>query len=99
MHVGYTPLFQNPGDALPDREVYRRELELAEMAEALGFDSVWSIEHHFTGYTMCPDVIEFLSYMAGKTRRIGLGSMVLVLPELRSLRMSVPAFSVERTAD
>jgi len=80
MHVGYAPIFQNPGNALPDAEVYRHELRLAEMAEPLGFDSVWSVEHHFTDYTMCPDVLQFLSYMAGKTRRARLGSMVVVLP-------------------
>ena len=80
MHVGYAPLFQNPGNALSDAEVYSQELRLAEMAEPLGFDSVWSVEHHFTDYTMCPDVLQFLSYMAGKTQRVKLGSMVVVLP-------------------
>lgn len=80
MHVGYAPLFQNPGNALPDAEVYRQELRLTEMAEPLGFDSVWSVEHHFTDYTMCPDVVQFLSYMAGKTQHVKLGSMVVVLP-------------------
>ena len=29
---------------------------------------------------MCPDVTQFLSYMAGKTTRAKLGSMVIVLP-------------------
>jgi alkanesulfonate monooxygenase SsuD/methylene tetrahydromethanopterin reductase-like flavin-dependent oxidoreductase (luciferase family) len=80
MHVGYAPLFQNPGNARSDAEVYVQELRLAEMAEPLGFDSVWSVEHHFTNYTMCPDVLQFLSYMAGKTQRVKLGSMVVVLP-------------------
>ena len=80
MHVGYAPLFQNPGNALSDAEVYAQELRLAEMAEPLGFDSVWSVEHHFTDYTMCPDVLQFLTYMAGKTQRVKLGSMVVVLP-------------------
>lgn len=80
MHVGYAPIFQNPENALSDAEVYRQELRLAEMAEPLGFDSIWSVEHHFTDYTMCPDVVQFLSYMAGKTQRVKLGSMVIVLP-------------------
>ena len=44
------------------------------------FDSIWGVEHHFTDYTMCPDVLEFLTYMAGRTRRVQLGSMVVVLP-------------------
>lgn len=80
MHVGMSVIFQNPGEALPDREVYRRDLGLALQAEPLGFQSVWSVEHHFTDYTMCPDVFQFLTYMAARTERIQLGSMVCVLP-------------------
>jgi alkanesulfonate monooxygenase SsuD/methylene tetrahydromethanopterin reductase-like flavin-dependent oxidoreductase (luciferase family) len=80
MHVGYGAAFQNPNNALSDAEVYRHELRLAEMAEPMGFDSIWSVEHHFDDYTMCPDVLQFLSYMAGKTTRAKLGSMVVVLP-------------------
>jgi len=29
---------------------------------------------------MCPDVLQFLTYMAGRTQRVALGSMVVVLP-------------------
>ena len=80
MHVGMAAVFQNPGKARSDRDVYLNELRLAELAEPLGFQSVWGVEHHFTDYTMCPDVLQFLSYMAGRTRRVQLGSMVVVLP-------------------
>ncbi|MEX2481697.1 MAG: LLM class flavin-dependent oxidoreductase [Gammaproteobacteria bacterium] len=80
MHVGYTTLFQNPDNAMPDGEVYREEVRLAELTEPLGFDSIWGVEHHFTDYTMCPDVLQFLTYMAGRTSRIKLGSSVIVLP-------------------
>jgi alkanesulfonate monooxygenase SsuD/methylene tetrahydromethanopterin reductase-like flavin-dependent oxidoreductase (luciferase family) len=60
--------------------VYRHELRLADLAEPLGFQSIWGVEHHFTDYTMCPDVLQFLTYMAGRTERAQLGSMVVVLP-------------------
>lgn len=80
MDVGMAVIFQNPGRALSDEEVYRRELRLADLAEPLGFDSLWSVEHHFTDYTLCPDVLQFLTWMAGRTHRIRLGSMVVVLP-------------------
>jgi alkanesulfonate monooxygenase SsuD/methylene tetrahydromethanopterin reductase-like flavin-dependent oxidoreductase (luciferase family) len=50
------------------------------MAEPLGFDSIWGIEHHFDDYTMCPDPAQFLTYMAGRTKNAKLGSMVIVLP-------------------
>ncbi|HEX6209583.1 MAG TPA: LLM class flavin-dependent oxidoreductase [Methylomirabilota bacterium] len=80
MHVGMAAVFQNPQQARTDREVYRNELRLADLAEPLGFESIWGVEHHFTDYTMCPDVLQFLTYMAGRTRRAQLGSMVVVLP-------------------
>jgi alkanesulfonate monooxygenase SsuD/methylene tetrahydromethanopterin reductase-like flavin-dependent oxidoreductase (luciferase family) len=80
MHVGFAPLFQNLGKPIPDHEVYVLELAMARAAEPMGFDSVWSVEHHFTDYTMVPDVTQFLSYMAGCTDNVQLGSMVVVLP-------------------
>ena len=67
MHVGAATIFQNPGKFSSDYEVYRQELQLADLAEPLGFQSIWGVEHHFTDYTMCPDVLQFLTYMAGRT--------------------------------
>src|SRR5439155_3394590 len=45
-------------------------------------------EHHFTSYAMCPDVLQFLTYMAGRTKRVKLGSMVAVLPWHDPLRLA-----------
>ena len=80
MRVGMAAVFQNPGKARRDFDVYQDDLRLADLCEPLGFDSIWSVEHHFTDYTMCPDVLQFLTYMAGRTSRVALGSMVVVLP-------------------
>ena len=80
MHVGSSIFFQNFQHKRTDLEDYQNELQLADLAEPLGFDSIWGVEHHFTDYTMCPDVLQFLSYMAGRTERVQLGSMVVVLP-------------------
>jgi alkanesulfonate monooxygenase SsuD/methylene tetrahydromethanopterin reductase-like flavin-dependent oxidoreductase (luciferase family) len=85
MHVGFAPVFMNTTyelatDTLSDSEVYRRDLALADLAEPLGFDSIWEPEHHFTPYEMTPNVLQFLTYMAGRTKKIRLGSMVVVLP-------------------
>jgi alkanesulfonate monooxygenase SsuD/methylene tetrahydromethanopterin reductase-like flavin-dependent oxidoreductase (luciferase family) len=80
MHVGMGVFFQNPGRRLSDREVWRDGTALADLAEPLGFDSVWGAEHHFDDYTMCPNVAQFLTWVAARTRRAQLGSMVTVLP-------------------
>lgn len=88
MDVGMAAIFQNPGKKRSDRETYENDLRLAELAEPLGFDSIWGVEHHFTDYTMCPDVLQYLAYMAGKTKHIKLGSMVVVLPWHDPLRVA-----------
>ena len=88
MQVGLAAIFQNPGKTRADLDVYRGDLRLADLAEPLGFDSVWGVEHHFTDYTMCPDVLQFLAYMAGRTQRVRLGSMVVVLPWHDPLRVA-----------
>jgi alkanesulfonate monooxygenase SsuD/methylene tetrahydromethanopterin reductase-like flavin-dependent oxidoreductase (luciferase family) len=80
MHVGSGTFFQNLGHARTDAEVYAHELSMADLAEPLGFDSVWAAEHHFTDYTMCPDPSQLLSWLAGRTSRVQLGTMVMVLP-------------------
>jgi alkanesulfonate monooxygenase SsuD/methylene tetrahydromethanopterin reductase-like flavin-dependent oxidoreductase (luciferase family) len=63
-----------------DAEVFAEHLALGDLAEPLGFDSLWSLEHHFTGYAMSPSPTQLLSYFAGRTRRIALGTAVIVLP-------------------
>jgi len=80
MHVGTAVVFQGCGDGRTERNVYRNELRLGDLAEPLGFESLWGVEHHFTDYTMCPDVLQYLTYFAGRTHTIQLGSMVVVLP-------------------
>src|SRR5207253_8564683 len=99
MHVGMAAVFQNPGKTRTDREVYRNELRLAAEAEPLGFESIWGVEHHFTDYTMCPDVLQFLTYMAGRSRRLALGSMVVVLPWHDPLRVAEEVSMLDAISD
>jgi alkanesulfonate monooxygenase SsuD/methylene tetrahydromethanopterin reductase-like flavin-dependent oxidoreductase (luciferase family) len=80
MHVGRGLFLQNNGDPARDAEILATELRLAERAEADGFDSLWAAEHHFDGYHMCPNPVQMLTYLAGRTRGPLLGSMVVVLP-------------------
>ena len=63
-----------------DASVVNEHLALGDLAEPLGFDSLFALEHHFTGYAMSPAPTELLAYYAGRTRRIHLGTSVIVLP-------------------
>jgi alkanesulfonate monooxygenase SsuD/methylene tetrahydromethanopterin reductase-like flavin-dependent oxidoreductase (luciferase family) len=63
-----------------DDQIYREQLHLGRLVEPLGFDSLWTVEHHFTPYTMVTNPTQFLAYFAGITDRVGMGTMIVVLP-------------------
>ena len=63
-----------------DADVFNEHMALGDLAEPLGFDSLFALEHHFTGYAMSPSPTQLLSYYAGRTKRIALGTAVIVLP-------------------
>lgn len=71
-----------------DREIFREEIDIARIADDTGFDAVWTIEHHFTPYTMVTNPLQYLTYIAGITRRVDLGTMVTVLPWHNPVRVA-----------
>lgn len=87
VHLGYQNLH-----GIPDGEFFRRETQLAVEAEAMGFDFVGVVEHHFTDYAACPDPLQTLSYIAAKTKTIKLMPAAVILPWNDPLRV------VEKTA-
>ena len=64
----------------PDVALYNEHMSMGDLAEPLGFDSLFALEHHFTGYSMSPAPLQLLSYYAGRTSKITLGTCVIVLP-------------------
>lgn len=81
MFPSYTIAFQNLHPGMSDEEHYAEELRLAELAEPLGFGGIWCVEHHFDGdYSMCPDNMQLLSYLAGRTERVRLVTAAVILP-------------------
>jgi alkanesulfonate monooxygenase SsuD/methylene tetrahydromethanopterin reductase-like flavin-dependent oxidoreductase (luciferase family) len=93
VHIGFGPQFANLDGRLSDADAYRRDLELAARAEAVGFDSVWTSEHHFSDYQLTSQMLMFLAWVAGQTQRIKLGTMVTVLPWNDPVRVA-ESFSV-----
>ena len=73
-----------PWDAESERTVYEHCLEQAQLADELGFDTIWVVEHHFMeelSHLSAPDI--FLTACAMTTKRIRLGhGIVICVPEL-----------------
>ncbi|KQM20887.1 luciferase [Novosphingobium sp. Leaf2] len=81
MHVGYATGFQHQsGPGLNDATFIQDDLRMAIDAEDLGFESIWVTEHHFSDYSISPSPLQTLTYLAGQTKRVKLGTQVIVLP-------------------
>lgn len=55
-------------------------IEYVLAAERYGFSNVFMVEHHFTGISQVSSSLALLTYLAGRTKRIRLGTAVIVLP-------------------
>ena len=77
-----------PGDARSGEEIYAQALDLAEEAERVGFDSVWVSEHHFVDDAYLPSLLPFLAAVAARTRRIRVGTGVVLAPLLEPVRLA-----------
>ena len=88
MDVGIQVIFSSFGSDHSDSQVYSEEVRLCLLAEELGFDVIWPVEHHFNDYSFCPDNTQFLSYLAGRTSRIELGTAAVILPWNEPLRVA-----------
>ena len=60
--------------------VAQHTLEMVQMADAAGFESVWAAEHHGLEMTIAPNPFQILTWWAAHTCRIRLGAAVVVAP-------------------
>jgi natural product biosynthesis luciferase-like monooxygenase protein len=80
-------LFENPAGRSEEQMVLE-QVELMQAAEEIGFDSVWPAEHHFSEYGLCASPALSLAAIARTTKRIRLGTGVVVLPFNHPVRVA-----------
>jgi alkanesulfonate monooxygenase SsuD/methylene tetrahydromethanopterin reductase-like flavin-dependent oxidoreductase (luciferase family) len=89
MDVGLQMVFSSYGwTDVSDAQVWDEELRLARLAADLGFDVLWSVEHHFNDYSFCPDNLQLMSYLAAVCPEVGLGTAAVILPWHDPLRVA-----------
>lgn len=71
-----------------DNQVWDEEVRLGDLVEPLGYDSVWAFEHHGTPYIQSPDPLQWLSFWAGRTTRIGVGTQLVIVPWHHPVRLA-----------
>ena len=62
-------------------QAYAALLAYAQRCDTLGYDSMWTAEHHFQsyGFEVVPNVLLLNAVLAQHTRRIRLGALIHVL--------------------
>jgi len=80
--------FERMSPATDMRDVARHTLEMAQMAEAGGFDIVWAAEHHAIEMTIAPNPFQQLTWLGQHTSKIRLGVAVAVAAYWHPIRLA-----------
>ena len=86
LRFGIMNLF--PAEGVSDHQVFYDTLDEIGLADELGFDSVWLAEHHFSRYGLLGNPLNFGMAVASRTKRITIGTAVLVLPFYDPIRLA-----------
>jgi alkanesulfonate monooxygenase SsuD/methylene tetrahydromethanopterin reductase-like flavin-dependent oxidoreductase (luciferase family) len=79
--IFYEHQIPRPWDANAEHRIYREALEQVELADRLGIDYAWEVEHHFLeeySHSSAPEV--FLAACSQRTKRIRLGHGIVLMP-------------------
>ena len=78
-----------------EQQLFQQSLDEVELADRLGFDNIWAVEHHFLEeYSHCSSPEIFLAACSQRTRNIRLGHGIMLMPP----GFNHPARSAERIA-
>ena len=88
------------GTSVDWNALYKETLEQCVLAEKVGFDNLWFVEHHFlTGFSgsPCPEVL--LGALSQLTKRIRIGFGVCILPSHHPVRVAERAAMIDQLTD
>jgi alkanesulfonate monooxygenase SsuD/methylene tetrahydromethanopterin reductase-like flavin-dependent oxidoreductase (luciferase family) len=102
MRFGILYEMQRPfeGSNIDWNTLYKETLEQCELADKMGFDNLWFVEHHFlTGFSgsPCPEVM--FGALSQRTKRIRIGFGVSILPYHHPVRVAERVAMVDQLTD
>jgi alkanesulfonate monooxygenase SsuD/methylene tetrahydromethanopterin reductase-like flavin-dependent oxidoreductase (luciferase family) len=68
------------GPDLDSGQGFREYVDYTVEADALGYSSIFVVEHHFTGYGQVSASLNLLTWVAARTKTLRLGTAVIVVP-------------------
>jgi alkanesulfonate monooxygenase SsuD/methylene tetrahydromethanopterin reductase-like flavin-dependent oxidoreductase (luciferase family) len=87
-------LMQSPARR-PSIDILQRSMEIARVAESLGFRTVWLAEHHFTNYSHCSQPFVVLGHLAAMTPSLRLGTAIVPITIHHPLFVAEQAATVD----
>jgi probable F420-dependent oxidoreductase len=96
MRLGVKYLFRNPSDSgVSNSYVYAAQMEQIRLAEELGFDDIWTAEHHQVDDGWMPSPLTVAAAIATATSRVEIATNALLLPLHHPLRLAEDAAVVD----
>jgi len=99
MDFGIFMLMQQRNKHKSSYEILRDAVEQTRVADELGFGAAWFAEHHFTNYGMCSSPLTMIAHCAAVTKRIRLGSGIVVAPLYTPARLIADIAMVDQLSD
>jgi len=99
MNFGLILTGENPKPwQVSSAQLYRSMVQQAVLAEELGYDSVWTAEHHGTD-EYWPSQFPVLAAIAARTSRIRVGTYIVILPLYHPLQIAEEAATLDALSD
>ncbi len=96
LRFGLWYAFRNPAEWRIDyADLYAEHLRQIAWAETIGYDDVWLTEHHFCDDGHAPSILPLAAAVAATTRRIRIGTGVLLLPLHHAVRVAEDAATID----
>jgi alkanesulfonate monooxygenase SsuD/methylene tetrahydromethanopterin reductase-like flavin-dependent oxidoreductase (luciferase family) len=91
-------IFNLMGAREPDKPaaaVFGEVAEQTRLADELGYSIAWFAEHHFSNYCLCASPLMMIAHCASITKKIKLGTAVVVLPLYNPARLAAEVATVD----